>query len=96
MNAMQAGIVYGYVSLVDGIVTPMKESVNTNPYVIATVELSSLRTFSRNPSSIDEVDDLLTLTGLKVLMKGTRTITRPSKGTPKCPIGLFAALSLNS
>jgi type III pantothenate kinase len=65
VNAMQAGIVYGYVSLVDGIVTRMKDSVNTNPYVIATGGLSNL--VFQESRSIDEVDELLTLKGLKVL-----------------------------
>lgn len=65
VNAMQAGIVYGYVSLVDGIVKRMKESVNTNPYVIATGGLASL--VFQETQSIDEVDELLTLKGLKLL-----------------------------
>ncbi len=65
INAMQAGIIYGYVSLVDGIVNRMKEEVKTNPYVIATGGLSSF--IYKESQTIDEVDEFLTLRGLKIL-----------------------------
>ncbi len=65
VNAMQAGIVYGYISLVDGIVERMKEAVTTNPRVIATGGLANL--IYRESQSLDEVDELLTLKGLKLL-----------------------------
>jgi type III pantothenate kinase len=70
VNAIQAGIVYGYVSLVDGIVKRMKENVNTNPYVIATGGLSNL--VYQEAQSIDEVDEFLTLKGLKLLYERNR------------------------
>jgi type III pantothenate kinase len=65
VNAMQAGITYGYVSLVDGIVRRMKDEVKTDPYVIATGGLSSL--IFDGSETIDEVDKFLTLHGLKIL-----------------------------
>jgi len=65
VNAMQAGIVYGYISLVDGIVVRMKEAVATKPRVIATGGLANL--IYRESQSLDEVDELLTLKGLKIL-----------------------------
>ena len=65
VHAMQAGITYGYVSLVDGIVKRMKEEVRTDPYVIATGGLSSL--IYKGSETIDEVDAFLTLRGLKIL-----------------------------
>jgi type III pantothenate kinase len=65
VHAMQSGIIYGYVSLVDGIVKRMKEEVKTIPYVIATGGLSTL--IFRQSETIDEVDDLLTLEGLRLL-----------------------------
>jgi type III pantothenate kinase len=65
VHAMQAGITYGYASLVDGIVTKMKEEVKTDPYVIATGGLSSL--IFKQSTTIDEVDEFLTLRGLKML-----------------------------
>ncbi len=65
VHAMQAGIIYGYVSLVDGIVKKMKEEVRNDPYVIATGGLSGL--IYRESTTIDEVDEFLTLRGLKLL-----------------------------
>jgi type III pantothenate kinase len=65
VHAMQSGIIYGYVGLVDGIVSKMKEEVRTNPYVIATGGLSSF--IFRESQTIDEVDEMLTLRGLKIL-----------------------------
>jgi type III pantothenate kinase len=65
IQAMQAGITYGYVSLVDGIVKRMKDEVRTDPYVIATGGLSSL--IYKGSETIDEVDAFLTLRGLKIL-----------------------------
>lgn len=65
VSAMQAGIVYGYISLVDGIVARMKGTVNTNPLVIATGGLAGI--VFQESQSIDEVDEFLTLKGLKIL-----------------------------
>jgi len=65
VHAMQAGITYGYVSLVDGIVNKMKEEVKTNPYVIATGGLASM--VYKESNTVDEVDEFLTLKGLKIL-----------------------------
>ena len=72
ISAMQAGTVYGYVSLVDGIVTRMKETVTTNPWVIATGGLASL--VFQESHSLDEVDELLTLTGLKILYEKNKDL----------------------
>jgi type III pantothenate kinase len=77
VNAMQAGIVYGYVSLVDGIVTRMKESVHSTPYVIATGGLASL--VFQESHSIDEVDELLTLKGLKLLYEKNKDYHKPTQ-----------------
>ena len=65
VHAMQSGIIYGYVGLVDGIVSKMKEEVRTNPYVIATGGLSSF--IFKESQTVDEVDEMLTLRGLKIL-----------------------------
>jgi len=65
VTAMQAGITFGYTSLVDGIVLKMKEEVGTDPYVIATGGLSGL--IYRQSETINEVDEFLTLRGLKIL-----------------------------
>ena len=65
VSAMQAGITYGYISLVDGIVKRMKEQVKTNPHVIATGGLAG--PVFKDSETIDEVDEFLTLKGLKIL-----------------------------
>jgi len=65
VQAMQSGITYGYVSLVDGIIEKIQEEVKTNPYVIATGGLANL--IYKDSDSIDEVDEFLTLKGLKIL-----------------------------
>jgi type III pantothenate kinase len=50
---------------VDGIVKRMKEEVKTDPYIIATGGLASL--IYKESETIDEVDEFLTLRGLKML-----------------------------
>ncbi len=70
VHAMQAGITYGYISLVDGIVKKMKDEVKTDPYVIATGGLSSL--IYKGSETINEIDGFLTLRGLKILYEKNR------------------------
>ncbi|MFZ3591047.1 type III pantothenate kinase [Bacillus sp. DJP31] len=65
VSAMQAGIVYGYVGQVEGIVTRMKQESGTNPKVIATGGLASL--ISNESTVIDIIDPFLTLKGLYMI-----------------------------
>lgn len=66
VSAMQSGIIYGYVGLVDKIVEMMKKELdNKNIKVIATGGLSSL--IASETDSIDCVDKFLTLEGLKII-----------------------------
>lgn len=65
VHSMQSGIINGYVSLVEGIVQRIKEEVSGNPLVIATGGLA--RYISSETGIIDEVDELLTLKGLKII-----------------------------
>lgn len=65
VNAMQAGILYGYVGQVEGIVGRMKEQAKENPKVIATGGLAKL--IAGESDVIDVVDPFLTLTGLKLI-----------------------------
>ncbi|MFC0190394.1 type III pantothenate kinase [Fictibacillus aquaticus] len=65
VNAMQAGIVYGYVGQVEGIVRRMKEQSETEPKVIATGGLAAL--IAQECELIDIVDPFLTLKGLLMI-----------------------------
>jgi type III pantothenate kinase len=65
VHSMQSGIVYGYVGLVDGLVERLREELAYPCAVIATGGLARLITpLSR---TIQEADEVLTLTGLRIL-----------------------------
>ncbi|MBY0200644.1 type III pantothenate kinase [Priestia megaterium] len=65
VSAMQAGILYGYVGQVEGIVARMKEQAIVNPKVIATGGLATL--IAKESDIIDIVDPFLTLKGLQII-----------------------------
>lgn len=65
--AMQAGILYGYVGQVEGIVKRMKAQAIENPMVIATGGLASL--IAKESNVVDVVDPFLTLKGLQLIYK---------------------------
>lgn len=66
IQSMQAGIIYGYVGLVDYIVEKMKEELNKPDIkVIATGGLASL--IATESKTIDTVDRFLTLEGLRLI-----------------------------
>ncbi len=65
VHSMQSGIVYGYVGLVDGLVERLKEELGYPCDVIATGGLAPL--IAPLTKSIREVDDILTLVGLRIL-----------------------------
>jgi type III pantothenate kinase len=62
ISAMQAGIIYGYAGLVDGIVERMKKELSPDAKVVATGGLAEL--VSSETSSIQEIKPHLTLEGL--------------------------------
>jgi type III pantothenate kinase len=63
--SIQSGMYYGYVGLVDGIVNRMIEEATFPIRVVATGGLARL--IAKGSSTIEEADDLLTLTGLKLI-----------------------------
>jgi type III pantothenate kinase len=65
IHAMQSGIVYGYVGLVDGLVERLMAELGFPAAVIATGGLAPL--IAPLSKTIVDVDDHLTLTGLRIL-----------------------------
>ena len=66
VTAMQSGIVYGYVGLVEKIIDMMKEELgNEEVKVVATGGLSSL--IASETDKINEIDRVLTLDGLRMI-----------------------------
>ena len=65
VSSMQAGIMYGYAGLVDGICDRIKAEVKSAPLVIATGGLAKI--VAPETKSIDMVDDMLTLEGLRLI-----------------------------
>jgi type III pantothenate kinase len=70
VSGMQAGIMYGYAGLVDGIVDRMKGEVSSEPFVVATGGLAKV--IARETKHIDVVDEMLTLEGLRLIFMRNR------------------------
>jgi type III pantothenate kinase len=70
VSSIRSGIVYGFAGQVDGIVGRLREEMGEELTAIATGGLAnSIAPFC---DSIDEVDDLLTLTGLRLIWERNR------------------------
>jgi type III pantothenate kinase len=70
VSSMQAGIIYGYAGLVDGIVERIKSEVKGNPKVVATGGLAHV--VAPETKSIEEIDEMLTLRGLYLIYQRNR------------------------
>lgn len=65
ISSMQSGIVFGFVGQVDGIVRRMKSEFDTEPLVVATGGFANL--IASESETIDKVNSLLTLEGLRII-----------------------------
>jgi type III pantothenate kinase len=65
VNAIQSGLVYGYVGLVDGLVERMRDEVGFPCQVVATGGWAEV--IGRESRTIEHIDEMLTLVGLRLL-----------------------------
>jgi len=68
--SIQSGLYFGYLSLVDGVIDRIARELAEKPRVIATGGLAEL--FGSGSERIEEVDPLLTLTGLLLIHERNR------------------------
>lgn len=71
VEAMQSGLFWGYLSLIEGLVKRLRQEMNEEVLVVATGGLAPL--FDRNSTCINKVDSQLTLDGLHILYQRNQT-----------------------
>ncbi len=65
VSAMQAGIMFGYAGLIDGIVERMKAEIKTNTDGNCHRRIG--RVVAPETKCIDKIEDMLTLEGLRII-----------------------------
>jgi type III pantothenate kinase len=76
VDAIRSGIVFGFAAQVDGIVSRLRDELGAETKVLATGGLADLLVPAVR-ETIDEVDDLLTLTGLRLIWERNAREDRP-------------------
>jgi type III pantothenate kinase len=74
VNSLQSGLYYGYLGLIDGILERLMTELGDDVKVVATGGLASL--MGGGSKYIREVDDLLTLEGLRIIYERHLTYLR--------------------
>lgn len=74
-SSIQAGIIFGFAGMVDGIIKKMKKEIDGNPVVVATGGLVNL--IAKETESIQKINPNLTLEGLRMLYEIN---TKPGDG----------------
>jgi type III pantothenate kinase len=69
---LQSGLYYGYIGLVDGILERMTKEIGAEVRVISTGGLA--RQISGDSQFIKQIDDMLTLDGLRILFERNRAV----------------------
>jgi len=80
VQSIQAGLFFGYVGLVDKIVSQMKEEIADDCFVIATGGLAPL--IASESKMIETVESNLTLEGLFLIYGRNKRATSTVRGTP--------------
>jgi type III pantothenate kinase len=79
--AMQSGVFWGYVGLIDGLVSRIKEEYGRPMTVVATGGLAPL--FVKRCASLEHLDRDLTMAGLLSIYERNRDLVRSGKGQTK-------------
>ena len=82
VEAIRSGIVFGFAGQVDGIVRRLRGELGQDTTVIATGGLARSLVWAVR-ETIDEVDDLLTMTGLRLIWE-RNTPQEPGRARPAC------------